>query len=55
MSHLVEIKAEVRDPDSAKRHWRGPTLIRAVKRDFAAGGLDRALGTEEPPRPWLTG
>jgi transposase len=26
-----------------------PTLIRAVKRDFAAGGLDRLLGTEEPP------
>ena len=28
--------------------FASPTLIRTVKRDFAAGGLERVLGTQEP-------
>lgn len=29
--------------------WASPTLVAAVKRDWAAGGVPRVLGTEPPP------
>src|SRR5215472_4827173 len=36
--------------------FASPTLVRAVKRDYTAGGLDRALGRQPRPvlvAPWL--